>query len=149
MKWKEYIPGWQGISDFTDARELGITIRDELFPHLLYHYRLSYSGWEYAQVVLGGESYTALAEGLQHAFWCSGGVPETHRTDSLSAAYKNCSDKSKEEFTDLYLELCQYYNVEPTRNNKGVSHENGSIESSHRHLKHHIDQALMLRRSIE
>jgi hypothetical protein len=144
---QKHVPGWQGISDFTDASELGITIRGELLPHLLYHYRLSYSGWEYAQVVLGGESYTALAEGLQNAFWCSGGVPQTHRTDSLSAAYRNCSDKAKEEFTDSYRELCEYYNVDPTRNNKGVSHENGSIESPHRHLKHHIDQALMLRRS--
>jgi hypothetical protein len=140
-------PGWQGISDFTDAGELGINIRGEPLPHLLYHYRLSFSGWEYAQVVLGGESYTALAEGLQNAFWCSGGVPETHRTDSLSAAYKNCSDKTKEEFTESYRELCEYYHTDPTRNNKGVGHENGSIESPHRHLKNAIDQALMLRRS--
>jgi hypothetical protein len=59
---QKHPPGWQGISDFTDAGKLNITIRGEPFPHLLYHYRLSFSGWEYAQVVLGGESYTALAE---------------------------------------------------------------------------------------
>ena len=32
-----------------------------------------------------------------------------------------------------------------TRNNRGLSHENGSVESSHRYLKEAIDQALLLR----
>lgn len=138
-------PGREGISDFTHADALGITIRGEALPHLLYHYRLSYSGVEFVQVVLGGESFTALAEGLQNAFWYTGGIPETHRTDSLSAAYKNFSDKSKEEFTEAYVELCNHYGVEPTRNNKGIAHENGSIESPNRHLKNRLEQALMLR----
>jgi hypothetical protein len=33
----------------------------------------------------------------------------------------------------------------PTRNNKGVAHENGSIESSHGHLKNAIRDALLMR----
>ena len=140
-------PGWQGISDFTNADELSITIRKEPFPHLLYHFRLSFSGYEFAQVVQGGESYSALAEGLQNAFWSIGGVTKTHRTDSLSAAYKNCSDKAKEEFTESYRQLCEHYGTDPTRNNKGISHENGAIESPHGHLKNRLDQALLLRGS--
>lgn len=144
---QEHIPGWQGISDFTNANELNVTIRGEPLHHLLYHYRLSFSGWEYVQIVLGGESYSALAEGLQNAFWESGGVPETHRTDSLSAAYKNCSDKEKEAFTESYTAFCNHYGTNPTRNNKGISHENGSIESPNRHIKHRIDQVLLARAS--
>jgi hypothetical protein len=35
----------------------------------------------------------------------------------------------------------------PTRNNPGVSHENGSIESSHGHLKSKLADALLLRAS--
>jgi transposase len=140
-------PGWQSISDFTNADELAITIRGEPFPHLLYHFRLSFSGYEFAQVVQGGESYPALAEGMQNAFWNIGGTTETHRTDSLSAAYKNCSDKTKEEFTESYRQLCEHYGIEATRNNKGVSHENGAIESPNGHLKNRMDQALMLRGS--
>lgn len=140
-------PGWQGISDFTNADKLGITIRKEPFPHLLYHFRLSFSGYEFAQVVQGGESYSALAEGLQNAFWSIGGVTKTHRTDSLSAAYKNCSNKAKEEFTESYRQLCAHYDTEPTRNNKGISHENGAIESPHGHLKNRLEQALLLRGS--
>jgi hypothetical protein len=34
-------------------------------------------------VVLGGESYVALAEGLQNVLWTLGGVLKVHRTDSL------------------------------------------------------------------
>ena len=35
----------------------------------------------------------------------------------------------------------------PTRNNLGVSHENGSIESAHGHLKSKLADALLLRAS--
>lgn len=141
------LPGFQSISDFTCANEFEITIRNIPFPHRLYHYRMSYSGWEYAQVVQGGESFTALSEGLQNALWEVGGVTKTHRTDSLSAAYKNKKDKTKEEFTRAYLDLCVYYSVIPTRNNKGKCHENGAIESPNGHIKNTIMQKLMIRKS--
>lgn len=142
-------PGWQGMSDFTNANSLGVTLQGIQFEHLLYHYRLVYSRWEAVSVVLGGESFSALAEGLQNALWLSGGVPETHRTDSLSAAYKNRPVKEEEDFTENYTALCAHYQMEPTRNNKGVARENGAIESSHGDLKNRIDQALMLRGSRE
>jgi hypothetical protein len=74
-----------------------------------------------------------------------GGSPLEHRTDSLSAAYKNDKDCTAEDLTENYRQLCEYYNMQPTRNNKGVSHENGSVESSHGHLKNRIDQELLLR----
>jgi transposase InsO family protein len=142
-----HIPGQQGISDFTVANKLGITIKKKSFDHRLYHFRLSFSGWEYAKVILGGESFTAIAESLQDALRHLGGSPKTHRTDSLSAAYKNLSKKSREDFTKRYKELCAHYQMKPTRNNKGISHENGSIESPNRHLKSRIEQGLILRRS--
>src|SRR5437899_6759800 len=37
--------------------------------------------------------------------------------------------------------------MEPTRNNRGVAHENGSIESPHGHLKQAIEDALVVRGS--
>lgn len=144
---QEQPPGWQGISDFTWATKLNVTIKGEALHHLLYHFRLPYSGWDYAQVVLGGESFSAVSEGLQNALWLAGGVPKTHRTDSLSAAYKNLTLKEGEDFTQLYQELHEHYGMEATRNNKGVSHENGAIESPNRHLKSRLNQALMLRNS--
>jgi hypothetical protein len=144
---QEHPPGWQGISDFTDGDELRVTIAGEPLNHKLYHFRLPFSSWEYAYVILGGESYSALSTGFQNALLELGGVPETHRTDSLSAAYKNISKSAQDDFTKAYEDLCKYYNTEATRNNKGVKHENGSIESSHRHLKEKIDQKLRLRGS--
>jgi hypothetical protein len=70
-----------GLSDFTAMAALGITIAGEPFDHRLYHFRLAFSGFEHAHVVLGGESFVALAEGLQNALWALGGVPEQHRSD--------------------------------------------------------------------
>src|SRR5271163_212279 len=60
-------PGRQALSDFTVTDSLGVTIAGEPFPHRLYHFRLACSGWEHVRVILGGESFSAVAEGLQDA----------------------------------------------------------------------------------
>ena len=60
-------PGYMAQSDFTDAEELDVTIAGQPFAHLLYHFVMVYSRWEHVGVVLGGESFTALAENLQQA----------------------------------------------------------------------------------
>ena len=140
-------PGRMGLSDFTPTKHLGITIAGEALWHLLYHFRLPYSGFEYADVVLGGESYVALSGGLQEALWTLGGSPQEHRTDSLSAAFRNLDEAAQDDLTKRYEELCRHYGMRPTRNNRGVAHENGSIESAHGHLKRAIEQALLLRGS--
>ena len=138
-------PGMIGLSDFTELKGVEITINGKPFEHLIYHYRLAYSGWQYAQVIQGGESFIALSEGLQNALFASGGAPKQHRTDSLSAAYRNLRGQRRKQLTDYYQELCDHYRLEPTRNNKGIAHENGAIESPHGHLKNRITQALYLR----
>jgi len=138
-------PGRQGLSDFTVADDLGVTIAGEPFPHRLYHFRLAYSGWEHARVILGGESFSAVAEGLQEALWKLGGVPAEHRTDSLSAAFKNLDRDAQADFTDRYQGLCSHYGMTATRNNPGEAHENGSIEAANGHLKRRLDQHLRQR----
>lgn len=140
-------PGRLGLSDFTDMNDLAITVGGVPLDHRLYHFRLIYSGFEYAHVVLGGESFVALAEGLQNALWTLGGAPTEHRTDSLSAAFKNLDRTAREDVTQRYEALCAHYGMTPSRNNPGIAHENGSIESSHGHLKHAIRDALLLRGS--
>jgi hypothetical protein len=142
---QEHPPGQQGLSDFTDAGDLGVTVAGDAFAHRLYHFRLAFSGWEHAEVVLGGESFTALATGLQNALWSLGGAPREHRSDSLSAAFRNLEDPTEADLTQRYEALCAHYGMQPTRNNRGVAHENGSIESSHGHLKTALEQALLLR----
>ncbi len=140
-------PGMMGLSDFTELKGIEITIAGKPFEHLLYHYRLAYSGWQYAQIIQGGESFIALSEGLQNALFACGGVPKQHRTDSLSAAYRNMGGVRNKPLTRLYDELCSHYRMQPTRNNTGIAHENGAIESPHGHLKNRIQQALLLRGS--
>ena len=141
-------PGGVGHSDFTELKQVSITINGAPFEHLLYHYRLAFSGWQYVQVIQGGESFVALSEGLQNALAACGGVPREHRTDSLSAAYRNGGGRRK-PLTQFYEELCGHYGLQPTRNNTGVAHENGSIESSHGYLKGRLRQALYLRGSLD
>jgi hypothetical protein len=140
---QEHEPGRMGLSDFTDANELKVTIAGVVLDHRLYHFTFAFSGWEHAEVIACGESFTALAHGLQNALWQAGGVPAEHRTDSLSAAFKNLQEQ--DDFTARYAELCRHYGMTPSRNNRGLAHENGSIEAANRHLKRALDQALMLR----
>ena len=138
-------PGRMGLSDFTDMADLGVTIGGEPLDHRLYHFRLAYSGFESAHVILGGESHVALAEGLQNALWALGGAPREHRSDSLSAAFRNLARDAREDLTRRYDALCAHYGMDPTRNNRGVAHENGAIESAHGHLKRAVKDALLMR----
>ena len=144
---QEHEPGRLGLSDFTDTSALGVTVAGVMLRHRLYHFRLAFSGFEHAHVVLGGESFVALAEGLQNALWALGGTPREHRSDSLSAAFCNLDRDAQEDLTRRYQELMRHYDLIPTRNNLGVAHENGSIESSHGHLKKALEDALLLRGS--
>lgn len=138
-------PGYMCQSDFTDAAELGVTISGDVFEHRLYHFVLVYSRWEHVGVVLGGESYTALAENLQNALWALGGAPKNCRTDSLSAAFRNLSKDERKDITKRYAAFTLHYGMEASRNNRGEAHENGAVESHNRHLKVAVEQALILR----
>jgi len=142
---QEHPPGRLGLSDFTVADELGVFVQGLAFGHRLYQFVLAHSGWRHVRVVLGGESFQSLASGLQDALWMAGGVPLEHRTDSLSAAFNNLAEH--EELTARYQSLCEHYGIRPTRNNNGVSHENGAIESRQGSLKRALDQGLLLRGS--
>jgi hypothetical protein len=146
---QDHPPGQQGLSDFTDMADLGVQIAGEALAHRLYHFVLAYSAWEHAEVVLGGESFTALACGLQNALWALGGTPSEHRSDSLSAAFRNLDRDAAEDQTRRYEALCAHYKMTATRNNTGVAHENGAIESQHGHLKRAVAQALVLRGSAD
>jgi hypothetical protein len=83
--------------------------------------------------------------GLQNALWELGGVPKQHRTDSLSAAVNNLSQK--EEFTDNYAGLLNHYNMTASHTNAGRANENGDVEQSHYRFKKAVAQELILRGS--
>ena len=140
-------PGRLGLSDFTDMKALGIGVAGEPLDHRLYHFRLAYSGFCHAHVVLGGESFVAIAEGLQNALWALGGAPRGHRSDSLSAAFRNLKRQARDDLTDRYEALCAHYGMQPSRNNPGIAHENGAIEGPHGHFKRALEDALLMRGS--
>ena len=71
---QDHVPGRTGLSDFTVMGDAAITVAGVPLDHRLYHFRLAYSGFQHAHVVLGGESFVALAEGLQNALWSLGGA---------------------------------------------------------------------------
>jgi hypothetical protein len=137
-------PGQLCASDFTVMNDLQITIQGRRFDHMLYHFVLTYSNWEWATVCFS-ESFESLSEGLQESLWQLGGVPQRHRSDRLSAAVNNLSDQR--EFTDRYQALMNHYELTMEKTNPRQAHENGDVESSNRHLKEAADQALMLRGS--
>jgi len=143
-------PGVVGISDFSKPKEsYAVTINGAPFHHMLFHFRLPFSGWAGVRVIEGGESFTALSGSMNIILRKLGGTPLEHRTDSLSAAYKNANDVTQEDLTDRYNAFCEHFNMKPTRNNRGVAHENGAIESPHGHLKRRIQQHLILRDSSD
>jgi hypothetical protein len=72
-------------------------------------------------------------------------VPRQHRSDSLSAAFRNLDKDAREDLTHRYNGLCAHYGMEPTRNTPGIAHENGSIESPNGHIKKVIDDAVQMR----
>ena len=141
---QEHQPGELCESDFTHCRELGITIGGEPFPHLLYHFVLTYSNWETGMVCFS-ESFESLSEGLQSALWELGGVPCENRSDRMSAAVNNLNDLT--EFRAAYAGLLKHYGIQGQKIQAGQAHENGDIEQRHYRLKQAIAQALMLRAS--
>src|SRR5438874_1261545 len=86
---QEHPPGRLGLSDFTDMGDHRVNIAGVPLDHRLYHFRLAFSGWEHAHVVLGGESFVALAEGLQNALWALGRAPLEHRSDPLGGVLQS------------------------------------------------------------
>lgn len=141
---QKHEPGVLCESDFTHMDSLGVTIMGQPFDHLVYHLVLTYSNWEAGNICFS-ESFESLAEGLQNALWELGGVPAMHRTDRLSAAVSNLSEKR--EFTRSYVALLEYYGMRGQKIQPRRANENGDVEQRHYRFKVAVDQALMLRGS--
>jgi hypothetical protein len=162
---QQHFPGEIGASDFCHLSGLGITIQGRPFVHLFYHFVLTYSNWETGSICFS-ESFESLSAGLQDALWELGGVPQRHRTDSLSAAVYNLNQvkesashrpalkgasvapaERREEFRRSYQALLQHYGLQGEHTQVGRGNENGDIEQRHHRFKVALDQALMLRGS--
>lgn len=143
---QEHVPGRLCQSDFTHMGEAGIRIGGQQFPHLLYHFVLTWSNWESVSLCYS-ESFESLSDGLQNALWELGGVPAEHRTDRMSTAVNNMTEQR--EFTTRYEALLRHYRLEGRKIQAGRANENGDVEQRHHRLKRAIDQMLLLRGSRE
>jgi hypothetical protein len=141
-----HTPGEGAQSDFTHMEEFNVTLAGQPFPHLLYHCVLTYSNVEAVSICFA-ETFEALAEGIEHALWQFGGVPEQHRTDHLSAAVRRLDKTGQEDWTQRYEALMRHYGMIPTTNHLGEAHENGDVEQSHYRFQQAVDQALRVRGS--
>jgi hypothetical protein len=143
---QEHHPGHLCQSDFTHMEELGITIGNQPFDHLVYHFVLTYSNWESGTVCFS-ESMEGLSIGFQDALWRLGGVPHVHQTDRMTAAVHRPG--SPEEFTQRYQALMNHYQITARKIQARMPNENGDVEQRHHRFKRALDQSLILRGSRE
>jgi hypothetical protein len=144
---QEHVPGREGAFDFTDCGELGVTIAGNQFEHLLFEFVLTYSRWTWVDLAFG-ETYEAMAAGIQGAVWDLGGVPHVLRSDNLSAATHDLK-RAGRVLTERYKSLLGHYGATSTRIQPGQSHENGAVEQRHYRTKRAIAEALVIRGSAD
>ena len=137
-------PGREGALDFTDAGELGVTIQGDAFPHLLFEWVLSFSGWTHVALAVS-ETFEALVAGLQGAVWSLGAMPAVIRHDNLSAATHELRRSGGRQLTARFRGVLDHYGLRSSRITPGEAHENGVVEQAHFRAKSAIAQALLLR----
>lgn len=144
----EQVPelGREAAVDFTNCNELGVTIAGRAFPHLLFHFVLSFSGWTWVMLAFS-ETFEALVRGVQQALWALGGVPAVLRSDNLSAATHELKESGGRSLTARFKAVLDHYGMVSTRINPGESHENGTVEKGNDLLKSALAQELVLRGS--
>jgi len=74
-------------------------------------------------------------------------VPESHRTDRLSAAVQK--PEQPQEFTQRYTALLNHYDLKGYKTQACSPNENGDVEQRHNRLKRALAQSLMLRGSCD
>lgn len=139
-----YYPGQWACSDFTSMNKLNITIAQQPFEHIFYHFVLCYSNLQAGRICFS-ESFESLSLGIQDALWKLGGVPSLHRTDNLTSAVHKVGHP--DVFTDKYRALSTHYGFESSKTNPASPHENGDVEKSNDLFKKAVDQSLIIRGS--
>lgn len=141
--------------DDTWLSELCVTLAGVPFPHLLMHYVLPYSNWEWGRVAQS-ESLGALRLGLQSTLFKLGYVPRFHQSDHSSAATFQVRDDAPagaadavagRAYTEGYPQLLAHFGLQARCTHVRAPDENGDVESAHRVLKQALDQHLLLRGS--
>lgn len=145
---QDHKPGREGAFDFTHCTELGVRVGGEVLVHLLFVFRLAFSGWTWVQLAFG-ETYEALVEGLQGALWALDGAPVIGRSDNLSAATHELRRGGGRSLNRRFKAVLDHYDMGSSRIKPGKSNENGIAEKGNDLVKTAIRQELVLRGSDE
>lgn len=144
---QQHVPGEAAQTDFTHGTELEVTIAGEAFPHLIGHFVLPHSNWEWP-TVCRSESFSALSQTVQDALAELGCVPEFHQTDNSTAATHDLPS-GKRGFNRRYAELMDHLGMKPRTTGVGEKEQNGDVEAANRHFKRRVKQHLLLRQSSD
>lgn len=148
-------PGEAAQTDFTRTAELGITINDVPFTHLLCVFMLPFSNWIWATIVFS-ESIAAIKKGVQSALFQLRRVPTFHQTDNSTAAThvkskadasNDSTDKRPRRFNEQYLAIMRHFGMTPRTTEVGEKEQNGDVESIQGVLKRRLIQELLVRGS--
>lgn len=144
---QEARPGGVLAVDWTDMRELGVSVCGMKLEHLMFHAVLPYSNWQWA-VRSRSESLLSVRAGLKATIGRLGRVPRELLIDNSSTATHRLSgDGKRRGFNEEFLSICAHFGLTPRTTNVSSPHENGSCEAMHGHFKRRLEQHLLLRGS--
>ena len=133
--------------DWTDMRDLGVSICGVKLEHLMFHAVLPYSNWQWA-VRSRSESLLSIRSGLKATIGRLGRVPKELLIDNSSTATHRLSgDGKRRGFNEEFLSVCEHFGMSPRTTNVSSPHENGTCEVMHGHFKRRLEQHLLLRGS--
>lgn len=140
-------PGAVLAVDWTDMRDLGVSICGVKLDHLMFHAVLPYSNWQWA-VRSRSESLLSVRSGLKATIGRLGRVPKELLIDNSSTATHRLSGEGKRRgFNEEFLSICEHFGMTPRTTNVRRPNENGSCEAMHGHFKKRLEQHLLLRGS--
>ena len=144
---QEARPGAVLAVDWTDMRDLGVSICGVKLDHLMFHAVLPYSNWQWA-LRCRSESLLSVRSGLKATIGRLGRVPKELLIDNSSTAtHRLSTDGKRRGFNGEFLSICEHFGISPRTTNVSCRHENGTCESMHGHFKSRLEQHLLLRGS--
>lgn len=144
---QEARPGGVLAVDWTDMRDLGVSICGVKLEHLMFHAVLPYSNWQWA-VRSRSESLLSVRSGLKATIGRLGRVPKELLIDNSSTATHRLSgDGKRRGFNEEFLSVCAHFRLSPRTTNVSSPNENGTCEVMHGHFKRRLEQHLLLRGS--
>ena len=144
---QEARPGAVLAVDWTDMRDLGVSICGVKLDHLMFHAVLPYSNWQWA-VRSRSESLLSVRSGLKATIGRLGRVPKELLIDNSSTATHRLSgDGKRRGFNEEFLSVCEHFGMSPRTTNVSSPNENGTCEAMHGHFKRRLEQHLLLRGS--